>query len=348
MFKDKLYPIHCLTVLFTLLLLVGCSGDSDSQREYDAKEIDKVSIERFEKELFPIQSTNASNALGELKKKYGEFYFYYAQDMLAMPFEGDSLFLKPMQMLLAYKPFQTLFHTTDSFFKDLSPEETALTNAMGIYAAQFPTYKIPSFITFISEFGYANVTFEGKVGIGLDMYMNERFSDFYHSLEFPEFMIRKLNRKYIVPNAIRSLGFSKFDGQIAGDKRFLANMIFEGKVRYFMKALLPEIHDSIIMGYTPSQLDWAKANEGEIWAHYAEKDLLYNVEQNKYMRYFNDGPFTSADGVPQESSPMIGIWSGWKIVQAYMRENPDVSLKQLMEEKDFEKILRLSKYQPEP
>jgi hypothetical protein len=176
--------------------------------------------------------------------------------------------------------------------------------------------------------------------------MNKRYAEYYRAYEFPEFMIRKLQPEYIAPNAIKALAISKYESQSTKDKRFLATMIVEGKVRYFTKALLPNLHDSILMGYTVTQLKWSSENEPQMWTHFIEKKLLYKNEPSQFMRYFNDGPFTSADGVPPDSAPMIGTWAGLQIVRSYMRENPNVTLKELMEETNFDKILKLSKYRP--
>ena len=159
-------------------------------------------------------------------------------------------------------------------------------------------------------------------------------------------MIRKLRREYIIPNTIKSLGISRYESQTTKDKRFLSTMLFEGKVRYFVKALLPEVEDTIILGYTAKQLEWCENNEKEIWAHFIEKNRIFENEPSRFMRYFNDGPFTSADGVPPESAPSMGVWTGWMIIRKYMEEQPDVTLEQLMGERDFDKILKLSKYRP--
>jgi hypothetical protein len=37
---------------------------------------------------------------------------------------------------------------------------------------------------------------------------------------------------------------------------------------------------------------------------------------------------------------------GWQIVRKYMEENPNITLQQLMSERDAEKILRASGYKP--
>jgi hypothetical protein len=64
------------------------------------------------------------------------------------------------------------------------------------------------------------------------------------------------------------------------------------------------------------------------------------------MRYFNDGPFTSADGVPPESAPAIGTWAGLQIVRNYMKLHPEVTLQQLMDDTNMDRILKESRYRP--
>ena len=83
-----------------------------------------------------------------------------------------------------------------------------------------------------------------------------------------------------------------------------------------------------------------------MWAHYIEKELLYKNNPMEFIRYFNDGPFTSAEGVPAESAPGIGAYSGLQIVTRYMNMHPDVGLQELMEDTDYDKILKKSKYRP--
>jgi hypothetical protein len=346
--KNTTASLVYIIILFTTMLIMACNGcQNDTQHAIELKEKVQITIQRFDNELFAIKPAEANEGLQKLYQKYGPFYLSYARDVLNMPqSETDSLYIIPMKMLLAYKPMIELHNSVDSMFRDLSPVEADLSYAMGIYKQEFPKAKIPAFITFVSEFGYANITYNESICIGLDMYMNKRFADYYRAYEFPEFMIRKLSPEYIAPNAIKSLAIQQYENQSSKDKRFLATMLVEGKTRYFMKALLPQMHDTIIMGYTQKQLEWAKKNNAEIWTHIIEKKLLYQNEQSLFMRYFNDGPFTSADGVPPESAPMIGTWTGLEIIRQYMKENPTVTLKQLMDDTDFDKILKLSKYRP--
>lgn len=335
----------------TAFILAACNGCNNASFEHPRAAIKAqpypVKLERFEKELFETDTTNLQAGLQQLANKYGVFYTSYANDIMRMPADPrDPLFVNPMRMLLRIDRLHELQQTVDSNFNDVSDLEKELSMAMGIYKQEFPQSNVPRFVTFISEFGNGNVIYDSMICIGLDFFMNKRFADFYRALSFPEFRVNKMQRNYIVPNTIRALAFGQYDYQTSVDKRFLAQMIIEGKKCYFVKALLPDVHDTIVMGYSKNQLDWCQKNELDIWTHFIEKNMLYEANPGKFMRYLNDGPFTVAENVPAESSPAIGTWTGWQIVNHYMKENPGVTLKQMMDETDFEKILKQSKYRP--
>jgi hypothetical protein len=73
--------------------------------------------------------------------------------------------------------------------------------------------------------------------------------------------------------------------------------------------------------------------------------MLFSVDQNQIMKFLSDGPTTN--GFPKESPGAIGQWLGWKIVEAYVKNNPAITPEQLMKEQDYKKILHDSRYKPE-
>jgi uncharacterized protein YjaZ len=64
------------------------------------------------------------------------------------------------------------------------------------------------------------------------------------------------------------------------------------------------------------------------------------------MRYFNDGPFTIANGVPQESAPAIGVYVGYKMIEKYMKDNPNISLQELMFNNNWDQLFKEIAYRP--
>lgn len=303
-----------------------------------------VQFQRFDQDLFQT-STNPQQHFREMQDRYGDFYESFAEDMLNIdPSERQASYAPSLEQFVNHPSIKRLKYETDSVFKDLSPYEKDLGKAMGRFSKEFPEAKVPAFVTFISEFGYANVTLDTIVGIGLDMYLGSTYS-LYPALEFPDFMVAKLRKEYLVSNAVKAMAIGKWESQLT-DKRCLAMMLFEGKVRYFAKQLIPELPDTILFGYTSKQLKWAESNEAMIWKHFIDVKMLFNDQPNDYMRYFNDGPFTIATGVPQESAPAIGVYTGYRIISRLMEEK-SMSLKELMQRNDWDQMLKESAYKPQ-
>jgi hypothetical protein len=130
------------------------------------------------------------------------------------------------------------------------------------------------------------------------------------------------------------------------DKTLLSKMVYNGKILYFMDQILPNVADSIKIGYTTQQINWCTDFKATIWAYLLEQNLLYETDDQKIQTYINEAPFTPQLGEHNQSAPKIGVWTGWQIVREYMERHPEVTLQQLMANQDAQKILNDSKYRP--
>lgn len=306
-----------------------------------------LQIKRFDSDL--LQTNQANNPLHYqmLDKKYPGFYKGFCADILGIDTsEWRSYFMPSLKGFITYPGIKMLKHEVDSVFPDLAFLESDLGKAMYRFKKEFPNDSVPQFVSYISEFGFAHVTYDNLVGIGLDFYLGPKYPMYKApSIEFPDFMVSRLCREYMLPNTLKAFAISKFESQLK-DRRFLAMMLFEGKIKYFIKSLAPNISDTTLFSYSQSQFQWCKDNEGMIWRHLAANDLLFSVEASRYMRYLNDGPFTIADGVPQESAPAMAIYTGYQIIHSFMEKNDHLSLSELMNLNDWDLILRESGYKP--
>jgi uncharacterized protein YjaZ len=118
----------------------------------------------------------------------------------------------------------------------------------------------------------------------------------------------------------------------------------EGKLIYFANAMIPSINDTILLNFTAAQMDWALEAEGAVWAFLLENEMLYSKENQPMQKFILESPFTSYFGA--ESPPRLGWFIGWRIVMTYMNNNPNVELKELMNDYDAQKILQHSGYKP--
>ena len=91
-------------------------------------------------------------------------------------------------------------------------------------------------------------------------------------------------------------------------------------------------------------MQWALKNEGNIWAFLIEQQLLFSADPQGITKLMTDAPFTS--GFANNSPGRLGAFTGWQIVRDYMKEADGITLRQLMEDTDAQKILKVSKYKP--
>lgn len=104
------------------------------------------------------------------------------------------------------------------------------------------------------------------------------------------------------------------------DRTFLAKLIHYGKIQYIKQSILADFPENRIMGYTPSQLEWAEENEKEIWNFFVSKELLFSTNTDLMSRFISPAPFSKFYlNIDNDSPGQIGQWLGLQIVKSYQR-----------------------------
>ena len=107
---------------------------------------------------------------------------------------------------------------------------------------------------------------------------------------------------------------------------------------------MPDMEDTLKIGFTKKQVDWCEKHEKDIWGLLIKNKFLYSTELDVISKFTGEGPFTT--GLAKESPARTGVWIGWRIVRNYMNKNSKITLEELMNENDAQKILSTSKYKP--
>ncbi len=323
------------------VLLVSCSSE---RPDIDVSDIDvKLHIKRFEIDLFTINPDSIEQNIPFFTDKYGLFYELFNKNIIniggvELPSYKNNLrgFITDADMRSVYEDCIAQYAGIDDLAKNL-------TEAFKHYKYYFSERQVPEIITFISGFNYNIVTADSILAIGLDMYLG-RGCKYYSMLQFPKYKTNNLINEAIVPDCIKGWASSEFE-YIDAEKDLLSNIVYTGKILYFMDCMLPDVDDSLKIGYTSNQIKWCRQNEPNIWAYFIEQKLLYSTDHVENNKYTGEGPFTP--GFPEGSPGRVGQWLGWQIVRSFMDNNSEVSLRELMEkENDAQKILTKSKYKP--
>ncbi|HUH51078.1 MAG TPA: gliding motility lipoprotein GldB [Flavobacterium sp.] len=313
-------------VLSTLMvfLLASCSSKDDIEKTIDAIEVD-VTIERFDKEFFETSDAR----LSDLKEKYPHLFPAYVPDSIWLEQKNDTIYRE------IYREIHKQFPDTDQLKKEL----TSLFQHIKYY---FPKQRIPKVNTVVAEVDYnSKVFFTDSIAIiSLDLYLGKD----HHFYERDAYLREELEPSQIMPDLVKSFAEKRIPYPNNGE--FLSRIVYEGKILYLKDLLIPAFSDEDKINYTAEKLAWAKENEENVWRYFIDENALYSTDPSLVTRFVNIAPFSKFYlDIDNESPGKMGSWMGWQIVRAYAKNNPQVTIDELLR-KSADEIFKQSKYKP--
>lgn len=305
-------------------------------------EISPVKIQRFEKDFFSLRADSMENQLLGIQKKYPEFAKLFIQNIICPTGLSDSSCIPEIMRFILDKDMREAYEVCQSTFPDLAFIEKELEAVFRYHKYYFPQKNIPKVYSMMSGFNYSIVTADSAFAIGLEMYLSKD-AGFYKMLQIPAYKKGFMRKEYIVSDLVRAWMMKEFP-KTDKSGTLLSEMVYQGKLLYLADALMPHTHDSIKIRFTSAQLEWCKNYEANMWAYLIKNNFLYSTQLEVISKFINEAPFTT--GFVKKSPGRTGVWLGWQIVRKYMKEKPDVSLLELMNQSDSQTILSQSKYKP--
>ncbi|MFM9947425.1 MAG: hypothetical protein ACKV1O_05760 [Saprospiraceae bacterium] len=330
------------------LLLQSCGGE---RREVpDVSHISaNVKIERFEQDLFRLDTTNMTASLAQLETRYPGFSQVFFRQVLrsknpAIASEGHEAYVKGF---INFPPVRHLFDTCSTVFANMDDVAAQFDQAFRLFKYYLPERRTPDTITtFLSEYSYAGFLYgENSLAIGLDLFLGAYFPYARYNPgqeAFSSYLVRTYTRDHIVSKSMQLL-IDDLLGTPSGN-RMLDAMMFNGKKLYLLDLTLPNTPDSIKLEITAAQTDWLRDNELEMWAFFLDEKLLYSSEWKDIRKYIDYSP--NSPGMPEGAPGRTANWVGWQIVKAYMELHPETTPEQLIAMKDAQVLLEKSRYKP--
>lgn len=338
-----------LNSLLRIMVILSVTALSSCRRDpYDVNLSGiklNLEIRRLEKDLFQTDPGSVAAKIPELRKEYGSFLQLFSYVINAGNIDSVS-FVASLSEFCTDRQNNEVYNLTMQVYPDVGKIRSGLEDAFRHYLYYFPSKNIPSVYTCITGFNNSIITADSVLGIGLDRYLGKDCK-YYPALEIYNYMAAKMTPDYIVPDCMYAWGTSEwnFSAMRYQPENVLAQIIHEGKLKYFEKCMLPGIADGIIFGFSEPQMKFCRNNEGTMWQYLVENDLLFKTDQLLIRKLTGEAPFTSF--FTNESPGKAAVWTGFRIVESYMRKNPSVTLSELMGNTDVQSILEKAKYNPQ-
>jgi hypothetical protein len=346
-----------VVAVFSVLVfaLYGCGGGGNSVPDTSGIKL-SLTTHRFDQDLFGIDTSNMQQGLTTLKTQYPDFLDYFLDTLMAYNIYGNYAdttagVREGLKPFLTFKDFKELQDTINKHYPDTREQDKQLTEAFKLLRHYFPHHPVPRVI-------YLNLGLSkwpafpldsNTMCVALDMFLGDQFPH-YMAVGIHDYMLTHTREAYLPVSVFAALyrGYHPWKPQ---EKTLIELMLDKGKEQYFLHQILPTMPDSVLFGFRESQVLWCNANEALIYNFFIQNQLLYNKEATAVMPYVTDGPF--ARGLEPVSSPQkqtpgnIGTWLGYKMIAAYMAQNPAITLSQLLSENtEASVLLAKAKYKP--
>ena len=335
--KKVHFIIFAIVFSFALSSCVKTKTYKDKlQVHHENLEPQEITVKRYNKALFSIDTAKFAEGLKSIKDDYLVFL------------SGDLDNQDAVEYLKAFAVDTFCVRLNNMVEKKFSDDRKLNDDIKAVY--QRLNYYYPGIIEIPDTYYYVSgVDYEipsvmiqpNAVLISLDYYLGNE-DKIYDYIGMPRYRSLRCQPSYIT----RDLAQAYYDNIFAmptPKKDVLSEMINAGKRLYFVEAMNPTLPDSVLLGYSSQQTQWAERYEADIWASIVGDDKLYSNDMMTFRNFFGDAPFTQM--FSRESAPRLGEFVGLQIIRSYMTHN-DVSLQELLKINDVQEIFQASQYKP--
>ena len=330
----RIVLIFSLTFLFYLIIM-WFLHEPDKVKKIVLK------INRFETELFSINSDNVVNKSKQWDRDFGSFSKVFSRQILKISANNDMEYYNALLAFTYNRDMREAYDSTKVLFSNFSELQHELELAFGKFSTAFPDYPIPEITTFFGGFNYGVVTYDDNIGIGLENFLGKN-SKFYQYLGDPVYLRFQKQKKFISSNVLEVWFNEHFQRYLVG-RDFLAQMVQKGKMMFFLDHLLPDLDLHEKFRFSKEEMAWVLENESSIWKYFVQEDLLFSNKDSDFRSYIDYAPF--AKGMPKEAPARVAYFIGYRIVSAYMKNN-SIDVESLMYLTDANDFLKKSKYKP--
>ena len=327
-----------LTLLAICLMMASCQENAPAYKaKLDIKtEPYNLEFDRYEEALFNLDTANFQQELMKIQDRYRVFLDGDLNDLESVSYLKD----------FAVDPFSiTLYNRVKSAFPDLRQVEPIVEEVLAHFHYYYPDIQLPTkaftCVTGVTADVPAVQIFGDDIVISLDWYLGDE--EVYDQIGMPKYMALRRTLPTLAKDVAKALYVNYLEawrkqGQVIDE------MVYCGKLDFFIEAMCPTMPDSVLLGYSRKQWQWAVDNEGAVWADIVGSRRLYDSSLDSYMMLFGDGPFTQA--YSNDAPSRLGEFFGLNIIRSYASTHDGFDLKQFMNRTDLQEVFQDSGYKP--
>lgn len=333
---------HLLFKVLPIALCISLGSCSEDQRDWhvDTSEIRyDPEVYRFDLKMANVTSDNVEGINKTFKNELGAFYVYYLDEILHAGHPDDPTIGERIVKFVEDSAINASFQSIKSSFNSVMSVTNTFTEGMKRLKYHFEDVYLPDTIVFYhSLFTSGVLSTQTQLAVGIEMYLgeNDPIVQLLPTQNFPKYFKAKMDAHFLPVDMARSwIENHLYAGE--SENRLVDIMVEKGKVLYLLHAIYPDMEEYNLIRYFSSEWEWAKENEYLVWKYLVDQKYIFSNNPNIHRNMMSDGPFTP--GLPEGAPSKLGEYMGYQIVGQFMEKNKDISLKDLIDIKNAQRIL---------
>ena len=302
----------------------------------------KVGLERFDRDLFEMDQDHMDASIDTLYHRYNDFFDVFNVHVINIGLPSARRYASYLSMFINDPTNREVYEYTQEVFASTAGIDDRLTDGFRHYLYHYPDSAAPRVVAYVSRFNEGLFTVGRYVGVGLDQYLGSN-CPYYRQLGTPSYLTQKKEPERIPVDVMLAWATQQYPYNDSLDN-VLSRMIYHGQLAWFVGAMFPDLNEQDVMGFKGDQMTWCGNNEKQMWTHLVEEKLLFSTDPMDIRKLVEDAPYTRF--YTTESPGRAAVWQGWQIVKAYVERNPRLSVRQVMSQRNYQELLRLSRYDP--
>ena len=240
------------------------------------------------------------------------------------------------------KPMLDAIDTTSGSADVLAREEARLMDAFKRFHVLDPNHPLPRIVWMPSGFNVAVYPTDELLAVGLDWFLgaSHPLHDELPPSLFPAYRLARMRPELLATSAFRGWVLVRHQSLLGPSPRTAEQLLFWGQCMDVVAQCFPDDAPWTLIDWTAEEWAWAVANERAIWAELQPQDVMFASAPRDVMRWFQEGPFTRAGALPQSCPDRLGVFVGWRMLDAYREAHPDLSHAALMQLSDPLAVMR--------
>lgn len=319
--------------ILVLILIISVSSCTTDRLKVDVSgSTVELKTKRLDKAFLPIEPDNLTEQANLIRNEFGGFSEVYFSYILQANSPSDSVLYRLSQEDI-YPLVMNIQDGINAMGAEVNDQLALLENGFSHLNYYFPNTFIPEVVLMNSWFQYGIFTTDSTLAVGLDFFVPDSALQRLYPPQFYAYMKTDMTPDYIATNAMYGWLYNKVFPSDGEENTLIDHMVYKGKVRYLLEAMFPDLDESTIMNYTEKELEWCYKKQLAAWRELTKlradnTPAIYETKKSEISKWVAQGPFTAA--LSEEATDRMGEWIGLQMIRDYMRENPEVSIREML------------------